>query len=614
MVNIKKLDLQFEDFKNYVLVISIIEVSIFYMIFIINTSFKIINYGTVILYSISSLILIGALLELMKLCNNIFIRNRVETIKVLNLLGIEKQKIAIKFLKEKICYLTFGVLQGLVMCILSFKLMNMFLLKLMNYDKFKNIGWDLRIIIITLVILLVVLIISEWVNYNKLKKITFIELKSYGKEKKLRKKDSIFVGCLGILLILMSYMLAWQNNVKCFFIIIEVNIVGTYMIFYSSIYIIINFLKKNKRIYYKYRNLIVISEINNKIITNAKSLSSCAVLISIAITALSFSFSFYYNRVIKYKRVGEYSFVFNDNNYNERKGINEILEKYSSYNKINFDESIEAIRFDNKYDILEFSKRRQAESYMEYISETSYKKINFNKGNLNLKKDECIIIKNQYYNTYSFFEGTYLKSSKDDTILKIKEQVNDDIINILTKYDMVVVNNETFEKVKKLGTIEKYRFVRIENEEESLKITNELNKKLKEYYPDTKRVNIYSYIKSKINRIENLGMNMFGGTIVFVTYILICTLYMILNKKYIMYNEKHKYKLLKELGIIDEEIKKIFKNQLKIIIVIPIMLATINNFFAIIMLNSIVPFSLIVPTVISLTISYIYYWLLSFLY
>lgn len=116
--------------------------------------------------------------------------------------------------------------------------------------------------------------------------------------------------------------------------------------------------------------------------------------------------------------------------------------------------------------------------------------------------------------------------------------------------------------------------------------------------------NFTSSIESYNNLIKLSGLMLFIGIFLSVVFLL-CTGSIILFKQLSnIYDDKERYIMLIKLGANNKDIEKIISKQLKAIFLLPLVVGTVHNLFAMSIAQKFIPRSLLAPIIITLVIYY----------
>ncbi|WP_330644319.1 FtsX-like permease family protein, partial [Clostridioides difficile] len=135
----------------------------------------------------------------------------------------------------------------------------------------------------------------------------------------------------------------------------------------------------------------------------------------------------------------------------------------------------------------------------------------------------------------------------------------------------------------------------------TLKLKNIVSENMKFTYP----FNFTSSIESYNNLIKLSGLMLFIGIFLSVVFLL-CTGSIILFKQLSnIYDDKERYIMLTKLGANNKDIEKIISKQLKVIFLIPLVVGTVHNLFAMSIAQKFIP--IIITLVIYFIGYFIYY-------
>ncbi|HHN8249016.1 FtsX-like permease family protein [Clostridioides difficile] len=123
--------------------------------------------------------------------------------------------------------------------------------------------------------------------------------------------------------------------------------------------------------------------------------------------------------------------------------------------------------------------------------------------------------------------------------------------------------------------------------------------------------NFTSSIESYNNLIKLSGLMLFIGIFLSVVFLL-CTGSIILFKQLSnIYDDKERYIMLTKLGANNKDIEKIISKQLKVIFLIPLVVGTVHNLFAMSIAQKFIP---IIITLVIYFIGYFIYYFLTLKY
>ncbi|KPI54391.1 ABC transporter permease [Clostridioides difficile] len=620
-------------FFNYLLYF----ISIVFSVFVFF-SFKSIEYNealnslgekTRMSINTSSIVIVVFVFLFIYYSNSFFFNRRRREVGTYSLLGMRKSQIGKIFLYETFLMGTLAILIGIFLGLLFSKLMTMMLVKLMNEMIVVKMNLSIKALVQTLAVFLIIFVVIGVRNTIVIRNKRIVELFNKSPEKYRVKKFIKLKGILGVLLITISYLMSIsyfiaENIMLSVFILITI-IPGTFLFFSSVMYMIIDAIKKRKNFYYKGRNLIAFSELGFKLKSNSSVLASIAILIATSVTMLGFTISLYYDIDRNINENYRYSYTINAENPHVNNEIDKLLYKYKKDNKIIFDKTIELIDRDVNLEMnyKNGNSYKEDRTYVDFIRESDFKKLRQYQNNTyeELTSKEYVYYVSDSYKKILFKDfdikkiNIHLKDKNehDTNLLTVQKIILEAEINSQATLDLIVVKDGVFNQLKSKGNSRLIRLIDIENEKKELDLTLKLKNTVNENMQFTYPFNFTSSAESYNNLIKLSGLMLFIGMFLSVVFLL-CTGSIILFKQLSnIYDDKNRYIMLTKLGANNRDIEKIISKQLKVVFLLPLVVGTIHNLFAMSIVQKFIPRSLLTPIIITLVIYYIGYFVYYFL-
>ncbi|WP_042274933.1 ABC transporter permease [Faecalimicrobium dakarense] len=544
--------------------------------------------------------------------NAFFLNRRKKEIGTYSLLGMRKNQISKMFLYETLIISSVAIILGISLGFLFSKLMTMLLVKLMGEIVVVKMSLDIKAVIKTIISFSLIFILIGIRNTFVIRKKKLIKLFKQESEIKLHKKSSLFLGVLGIVLIILGYIMAISKILEMEIILSPLVLIfiipGTFLFFSSALSIILNTVKKNKIFYYKGINLVAFSGLSYNIRSNSKILAIIAILIATSVTILGFNISYYYTIDQSIRENYKYNYNINADNDYVNKEVDKILDKYK--NNITLDKTIDLIDTETNYiAITKDSIKQDTRDNLSIMKESDF--INIQNKELKyekLKSDKHIYYSSDVYkkNMYKSLEGETLNIDKNK--LKVQKEFYEPMVNEESSYNIVVVRDNVYNKLEKDNKTRKLRVINIKDKD-SLELADKLVKAVENNMGKNYPFNITSNIKSYTDLMQNGGLLLFIGMFL-STVFLLCTGSIILFKQLSsIYDDKDRYITLKKIGASNKDIEKILSKQLKLIFLLPLLVGTIHNLFAMTIVQKLVQRNILVPILITLVIYYIGYFM-----
>ncbi|MDB0441490.1 ABC transporter permease [Clostridioides difficile] len=575
----------------------------------------------------SSIVIVVFVFLFIYYSNSFFFNRRSQEIGTYSLIGMRKSQIGRIFLYETFLMGIFAVLIGVSLGFLFSKLMAMILVKLMKEVIVVKMTLSIRALIHTLGIFLIAFVVIGIRNIIVISNKKIVELFKKSPEKYINKRFIKLKGIIGVLLIVFSYLMSVsyfivENIMFSVFILITI-IPGTFLFFSSIMSTIIDIAKRQKNFYYKGRNLIAFSELGFKLKNNSRVLAIIAILIATSVTMLGFTISLYYDIDRNINENYKYSYTINAKNSFVNNKIDDLLYKYKENDNILFDKTIELISRDVNFKL--YDKKggfyRENKALVDFIKESDFKKL---RQYQNSNYEELTSEKYVYYVSDSYKKmllkstgiqkiDVYIKEKENMNLFTVQKNILEPEINSQSTFDLIVVKDNVFNRLKSDGELRLLRLIDIKNEKKelnmSLRLKNIVDKNMESTYP----FNFTSSVENYNNLIKLSGLMLFIGIFLSVVFLL-CTGSIILFKQLSnIYDDKERYIMLKKLGANNQDIEKIISRQLRIVFLMPLIIGTIHNLFAMSIAQKFITRSLFIPIIITLVIYYIGYFIYYFI-
>ncbi|WML37660.1 FtsX-like permease family protein [Clostridium sp. OS1-26] len=610
--------------SNYIMYFMSVVFSVF-----IFFSFKSIQYNKALvnidkrlIVSINAASIILALFSFMFIyySNLFFINRRKQEIGTYSLLGMRKKQIARLFIYESFIIGMIAIFLGVSLGFIFTKIITMILVKLMGEILVVKMSLSLKVVCQTLVTFAIIFIVIGIRNNIVIRKKKIIDFFKDETDPLDTKKTSAIKGIIGVILIVISYMIATSQllfkEIRLSFVILILIIPGTLLFFSSATSLMISLIKRNKVFYYKGRNLIAFSEVSYKISSNSKMLSIIAILIATSVTILGYTVYLYYDIDKNIKENYKFSYNINAENQKVDSEIDNILDK-NNY-QIKFDRTIELINKKASYKLVNKKDKisTSSEEFIQLIKESDFQSImkyqNREYSSLKTNNDIYYIKEKTTNLFYETLENKSINLIDENKIFNVSKQYDELLLNKYSTYSLVVVKDSVFNEIKTKENIWKLRAIKIENEEKSLEVSRSIQRLVDENIKFKHPFNFISSIIEKKELTQIYGLFLFIGIFLAIAFLL-CTGSIILFKQLSgIYDDKERYIMLKKLGATNKDIKKMLSKQLMIVFICPVIVGTVHNLFAMSIAQKIIQRPIVMPILITLGGYYIGYFIYYF--
>jgi putative ABC transport system permease protein len=246
--------------------------------------------------SITSVLLSLILGFLIIYANNFMIKKRTKEFGMYMSLGMSKRHISLILLCEMLIIGIISLITGLLLGVILSQGLGALTVKLFIVEPcVYKFAFSVEAMVKTIIcfgIMFFLVILSNLFFISKHKLVDL--LNSSKKNQKLKINNmyiSIFLFLLSILCIILAYYLILQNGIsiinKSFFTSIILIVIGTFLFFMSLSRLVLKFMMKRKKFYFKSLNIFIIRQLNSNINIAFISMSVICIMLSFTIIILS---------------------------------------------------------------------------------------------------------------------------------------------------------------------------------------------------------------------------------------------------------------------------------------------------------------------------------------
>ncbi len=534
------------------------------------------------------------------------IKRRKKEFALLNILGFEKKNIVKIIFFETAIVAFVSIFIGLILGEVFNELSTLMLYKMIAYSPVYDFQISINALIVTTVFFLIVFLLTFISSTFKVMVSNPVDLLSGAKNGEKPPKANIFLSFLGLILLGTGYYLAVTitdplEAISFFFIAVLLVMLGTYLLFISVSVYIFKILKKNKRFYYKTRNFVNVSSLLYRVKKNAVGLSNICLASTAVLVAVTSTFALYANMENSIERIhprdvslnvrfesfdeGNIENVLsNTENFLDEHGIG--TENYIQYTAI--EGYLNGSTTKNNIEFLPKDEERgifntYSNVLIQILPESLYKDLTGE--SLNLEKDEVAI-----YNLSNQSEISIL--GKEFTVIKAIDDFK--LPETLGGYMSCVIvdSEETIKSMSSdISTVQAsikgslmFNFSDMNDDEKLSAYTKYLETDISEVYGDEDFNFLSLGYSSKqlyvIQSYEIFGSFLFLG--VYLGLVFFVMMVLIIYYKQIVegYEDKERFKIMKNVGMSEREVKGSIRSQILMIFSAPIIIAIIHMIFA----------------------------------
>lgn len=599
-----------------------------YFVYFVSMSFSIMVYFTFILmaYSpilkkvaensikvdtllqVSSVMILIFVVLFMFYSNAFFIKKRKKEIGLYNLLGMRKWQIAQLFFLENLILGAGALLIGILLGSLLSKLFAMILLAVMRLKIDFHFNFSSAAISQTCLVFFFIFVIVAIQNASLVYRYKIIDLfKASGVGNQIPKATvfTLIRGLLGIFLIGLGYwtalnlisILGFSSSYIFLGIVLSIvinTVVGTYLFFNAFLVILIKFSQRQKKLYYRGLNLLMVSSLLFRLKRNAITLATIAVLSATTLCAVGGAAALYTFTEGTIDLTTSFDIHYEASNTKVKKIIEDTLNEFPKF-KISEEATGEFKVISGKF---EHSKKETANFY-SVISESDYNKIvgvsNYGKK-INLKDSSSGFLISQYFLSTIFDNPIQKKIQLKNQSIAVTIQGFDDHIPFGTRAvngDVLVVTDELYKKIKNPVATFTRRGIMLSNYADSQALNKTLADRLESYnksvFLDSKEEDVFFTPRDLFVLRQPYEATVYSsvGSIMYVA-IFLGLVFMFATGSIIMLKqlseaeeELHHYRILKKIGVSSKEIQKSIYRQTAFVFAFPIIIGSLHTYVAI---------------------------------
>ena len=498
--------------------------------------------------------------------NSFLIKRRKREIGIYNILGMGKGHIAKMLAIEAVITAFISIFGGILLGIVFGKLMYLVLGKLLHYDISVKFTVEIPVLEKTFAFFMAIFVLILLYNLLQIRIVSPVELLHGSNQGEREPKTKWLLAIVGAILLGTGYYIAQTTGnpldamTKFFFAVVCV-VLGTYGLFIAGSIAVLKMLKKNKKYYYQAKHFTAVSGMVYRMKQNAVGLANICILSTMVLIMVSTTVCLYVgmNDIIsaRYPRECEVT-IYRTNAQTEEKVhtiIEEIIRKNNTkaeneriYNRL--EEKNETL---NDGEVLLFSTQTKSYGQNEiYLDDTKFHvKKELDKSKLDEKNNDKDI------------PITYM-------IMKDEEQ----ILNILKQtYEKSTQNDETKASLMAMTYYETFDMKG--SSELKKNVEQQIRTALSEQVPET----FCSCSGRQINKdsfYELYGSLFFMGMYLGFMFLMVTVLIIYYKQISEGYDDKGRYKIMQQVGMDKQEVKKSIRSQVLMIFFLPLVMAIIH--------------------------------------
>ena len=540
--------------------------------------------------------------------NSFLMKRRQKEIGLYNVLGLEKAHIGIVMLLETIITTVISLTAGIAAGILGSKLALLLLLRLLHIPAVLGFYVSLKGIVICMVMFGGIFLLILFLNLAKIRLNRPVELLHGNNTGEKEPKAKWLMALIGFVCLGIGYYLAITTEspisaISIFLLAVILVMTGTYLLFTAGSIVILKFLRRRKKFYYKTSNFISISGMLYRMKQNAVGLASICILSTMVMVMVS-------TTVCMFVGLDDEINILYPYEINVQTGYSEVKENVleQSSDIIQFIEDTGTNVTDSEsYSYLNFAMTLEKDSLtigqkptnasLYFLTRDNFLRMDHTLTEADVPKVEAgkiLIFREKRFQSTKTLRGDQIQILGETFTVQqngyCKNRSNGGAISFMDGvYYIVVDHMQTLQKLQKLAIAEAntenvsaYAYENILG----INITGTETEKIacsgnvENYSSGEKYGVVWRRVRGRaVNRKELLAL--YGGFFflgIFLGIVFLAVTVMIIFYKQVSegYEDKERYRIMEQVGMSNVEVKSAIETQIRMVFFLPIVVAVLH--------------------------------------
>ncbi|MGA8942005.1 MAG: FtsX-like permease family protein [Thermoactinomyces sp.] len=530
------------------------------------------------IFLISSMILLLFVAVFILYSNNFFAKKRKKEIGLYALLGLPRKTIGKMLFYENLIMGSIVLITGIAIGTFLSKLFTMILLKLLDVAVNTGITFSIKAIANTTIVFTTIILFTSIQGYRLIYKFKLIEL--FHAEKKGEQEPGASIGStiLSVLFLVLGYWAAFQNLstseevLKNTGMMVVGITLGTVLLFSSMVVVLLKMGKRSKRNYYKGMNLVILSNLIYRIKGNSRTLCVISLLSAATLCAFSVGFAMYYGFEETSRLAAPFSYMYISQNDEFNHKVDSIIrndQEHPVVTQIEIPVVKSKAKSSNKK-ILSEREIKADENPVKVISIDNYNQVAkvLHLPELEpMENGKAIAIRPMYTDLeLSDYKGETITfpMKKDELTFEFAGMTTERVINWSYPDVMVVVNGDSYEKLKDQVEAVNYVGYVVQDQKTAKKTANALAS------IKTPESNLSTFYSEYRLGIEEAAFNIFILGFLGLVFILATGSIIYFKQLTEAAEDQTRYEILKKVGVSYKEIYSSIFKQNAFIFILPL--------------------------------------------
>jgi putative ABC transport system permease protein len=512
--------------------------------------------------------------------NSAFFRSRMKEFGMLSLLGVSRRQLIQIILWESMCIGTLAMAIGLGLGLLFVKLFFMGVSVLLGLSTPIPFYAGSPVWIQTCAVFGAFFIIVSVASLRTVLRKNIIELVRAARQPKETPKFSRWKAILGLLLLIAGYGLACSSN-PLLVVIVAVPVafivsIGTYLLMREASIVVLDFLHRRERFFYRQGPFLTVSQLIHKIQENYRVLAAVAVLVAVILTAVGTIASLFVVYVREAVNTTPHTIQMVLTNEDELKLVSSNISSLLTGNGVDDFKHTQVVAF--KSELSGLSRSATVIPYSFFVSTPAGQR---SKVALTDKYEAIPITPNAFISeaTFETREDTLKVGEHSVVSVKLLPELQMQPVNNDRNISYVLcVSDELYEELITYKAKDSLLYISIWdvtdwNSEATWQVTTQV----RELYPD---YSFTSTTESYRSALLSLGLLFFIGFFVSLVFLAACCSLLYFRLFTEIEDNRRYYLQLEKVGVSEKELKRLTGYQSLILFFTPFIVGLIHSTFA----------------------------------
>lgn len=555
--------------------------------------------------------------------NAFFITNRKQEIGLYSLVGGTKKEIGKMLFYENMSLGILALVIGIGLGQLFSTFFSMILLKVMGISIVVQFSIQPAAIIQTALVFLFIMSITSFQGYLITYRFKLIELFQAKQKVQQQWKPSYMFALLAVALIGFGYWSllhafeskSWADHFgRNFTIVLTVLVIGSYLLFHTASGFLVHVWQKRKKSYQKWKNLLTLTQLKSRLLSNGLLLTVISVLNGVTLVAFGFAYTIYFNTLQTLDDHVPFSYQVGVQSELADNEITKILAAHEEHPVI-FDETFEYLAVPgsvNELDSMPGGFPYYDDSFF-VLSTSMYNLLAEKLGRSEvdaLGENETILMGRNFIGSQKKDENVGSTLSLISPEGDIPFRVIGNKVETLFSYNVqpaaLIVNDRMYERMKTGMPVTATRVIQVGNQQESERLTEDLKAVYEWNGIETERLEpdkgFYSFSDSYQMAQSIYGLLIFVFGFMGLVFLVATGSVIYFKTLTEAAEDRQRYEILRKIGLSRKKVKALIARQTFLLFLLPLLVGIGHSCVILASLSNVMAINFIYPVSISVAV------------